>query len=369
MSYHFRISSVFFGIVVIFFCLSCDNQVVNIDISGELINPRTYIIPRSYQYIKIDGREDDPSWEKATFTEDFIDIEGQNIPNQKTRLKMLWDEEFLYIYAHLEEKHIWGTLMNRDTIIFYNNDFEVFVSPSNSNHNYGEIEVNALNTVWDLLLDRPYNTKGNPIFNWNLPELKTAVYIEGTLNNPKDIDQFWSVEMAIPMQALTELKRAPKEKPKVGDQWRINFSRVQWNHDLVDNRYYRKKEKGKYLSENNWVWSPQGVVNMHLPEHWGYIEFGESPKINQPFIHKTDAEMEQIIYALFRKITYGDYKYLRDNPPGKITTIKHRGVDDRRLKITLLNSFTGFDLEVVDRSNGSVYTIDERGYINRPKEQ
>jgi hypothetical protein len=368
MFYHFRISSVFFGIVVILFSFSCNNQAVNIDISGEVINPRTYIIPRADQSIKIDGREDDPSWKKAPFTEDFIDIEGQKIPNQKTRLKMLWDEEFLYIYAHLEEKHIWATLKNRDTIIFYNNDFEVFVSPSNSNHNYGEIEINALNTVWDLLLDRPYNTKGNPIFNWNIQNLKSAVHIEGTLNNPKDTDQYWSVEMAIPMRALTELKRSPGGKPKIGEQWRINFSRVQWDHDLIDNRYYRKKENGKYLRENNWVWSSQGVINMHLPEHWGYIEFAESPKMDQPWIHKTDAEIEQITYALFRKIAYGDYKYLRDNPPGKITPIQLRGLDDRKLKITLLNSYTGFDLEVVDRFNGAVYTIDERGYINRPKD-
>ena len=82
---------------------------VNIDITGEVINPRTYIIPRADQPIIIDGRDDDFSWNKATFTEDFIDIEGQKIPDQKTRLKMLWDEDFLYIYAHLEEKHIWAT--------------------------------------------------------------------------------------------------------------------------------------------------------------------------------------------------------------------------------------------------------------------
>ena len=342
---------------------------VNIDITGELINPRTYIIPRADQPIIMDGRDDDFSWKKATFTEDFIDIEGQKTPDQKTKLKMLWDEDFLYIYAHLEEKHIWATLKNRDTIIFYNNDFEVFISPSNSNHNYGEIEINALNTVWDLLLDRPYNTNGNPIFNWNIRNLKTAVHVEGTLNNPEDLDQYWSVEMAIPMPALIELKRPPKKKPLLGQQWRINFSRVQWDHDLIDNRYYRKKENGKFLRENNWVWSSQGAINMHLPEHWGYIEFVESPEINQQFVHKTDAEIEQIIYALFRKIAYGDNKYLKDNPPGKVIPVQLTGINDRKLKITLLNSFTGFDLAVKDQVSGLTYTIDEKGYLNRPGNQ
>ena len=69
--------------------------------------------------------------------------------------------------------------------------------------------------------------------------------------------------MAIPMRALTELKRSPRGKPEIGEQWRINFSRVQWEHDLIDNRYYRKKKTVK-LRENNWVWSSQGVINMHF---------------------------------------------------------------------------------------------------------
>jgi hypothetical protein len=363
-----RILPLFFrGFVLLF--LSCDHQPLEIDVTGEIISPRTYHIPRAERVLNIDGKDDDPSWQKARFSKDFIDIEGQKIPNQKTRLKMLWDEEFLYIYAHLEEKHIWATLKNRDTIIFYNNDFEVFISPSNSNHNYGEIEINALGTVWDLLLDRPYNTRGNPIFNWNIQGLKSAVFIEGTINDPTDEDEFWSVEMAIPMKALTELKRSPKGKPKVGEQWRINFSRVQWHHDLIDNRYYRKKKDSKFLREDNWVWSQQGVINMHLPEHWGYIEFAESPSPNDQWVHKTDAEIEQITYAVFRKIAFGAHKYLRDIAPGKITPIRLKGAEGRNLKVTLLNTYSGFDLAVKDLDKGTLYTINEKGYISRAEDE
>jgi hypothetical protein len=75
--------------------------------------------------------------------------------------------------------------------------------------------------------------------------------------------------------------------------------------------------------------------------------------------------MEQISYAVFRKIAYGDFKYLRDQAPGQVTPIKLIGSEGRKLKITLLNSYTGFDLELVDQLSGAVYTIDERGYINR----
>lgn len=355
--------------IVLLLIFSCKNQPLSLDIEAEIISPRTYKIPKADEVLMIDGKDDESSWAKAPFSENFIDIEGHKIPDQNTRLKMLWDEEFLYVYALLEEEHIWATLKNRDTIIFYNNDFEVFISPSNSNHNYGEIEINALGTVWDLLLDRPYNTKGNPIFNWNIHNLKSAVNIEGTLNNPNDIDKYWSVEMAIPINALLELKRSSKGQVQIGEQWRINFSRVQWQHDLIDSRYYRKKENEKFLREDNWVWSSQGVVNMHLPEHWGYIEFVESYEKEEPWMHTTDARTEQILYAVFRKIAYGPLNHLKNYPAGEITPIHLVGLEYQKLKVTLLSTYTGFDLALEDLGSGSVYTINERGYINRPQEQ
>ena len=85
MIYDFKNLSTLFEILLILIVLSsfsCNNQYVEIDISGELINPRTYIIPRADQSIKIDGKQEDLSWENAPFTEDFIDIEGLKTPNQ-----------------------------------------------------------------------------------------------------------------------------------------------------------------------------------------------------------------------------------------------------------------------------------------------
>ena len=87
----------------------------------------------------------------------------------------------------MEEKHILGLPKESgyDNIL-QQRFFEVFISPSNSNHNYGEIEINALNTVWDLLLDRPYNTKGILFLTGTYQELKTAVHIEAHINKPTE---------------------------------------------------------------------------------------------------------------------------------------------------------------------------------------
>jgi hypothetical protein len=98
--------------------------------------------------------------------------------------------------------------------------------------------------------------------------LRTAVHVDGTLNEPADTDRGWSVEIAFPWKALAEYAHKPAP-PRPGDEWRVNFSRVQWRHEIVDNAY-RKPPK---IKEDNWVWSPQGAVNMHIPEHWGRVRF------------------------------------------------------------------------------------------------
>ena len=49
----------------------------------------------------------------------------------------------------------------------------------------------------------------------------------------------------------------------------MNFSRVEWRFDPVDGKLVKRPG----VREDNWVWSPMGVVDMHLPERWGYVEF------------------------------------------------------------------------------------------------
>jgi hypothetical protein len=153
-------------------------------------------------------------------------------------------------------------------VIFQDDDFEVFVDPNGDNHEYYEFEINALGTFWDLMLPRPYRDGGRAVDAWEIPGLKSAVQLDGTLNDPRDTDRGWSVELAFPIRVLTEQTRR-YTPPKNGDQWRVNFSRVDWLMQVAD-LGYRKVPDTK---ENNWVWSPQGVIDMHRPETWGYVQF------------------------------------------------------------------------------------------------
>jgi ketosteroid isomerase-like protein len=238
------------------------------------IVPRGYVCCRAEQPPKIDGRLDDAAWQLAPWTEDFVDIEGPRRPKPRlrTRAKMLWDSEYFYLAAELEEPHVWATLTKHDSVIFNDNDFEFFIDPDGDNHQYYEFEINALNTGWDLFLPRPYKDDGRADNGWEMPGLKTAVHVNGTLSNPSDRDTGWTVEIAIPWAALREFAGRPVP-PRDGDQWRIDFSRVEWRHHVVAGKY----ERVPRTAEDNWVWSPTGIVDMHRPERWGFVQFSTRP--------------------------------------------------------------------------------------------
>ena len=128
----------------------------------ESIEPRSYVAHRTAGAIDIDGNLDEPSWQRADWTEPFVDIEGERrpVPSLQTRAKMLWDDEYLYIAADLEEPHVWATIAMRDATIYQENDFEVFIDPDGDTHQYYEFEINALGTEWDLLMVKPYRDGG-----------------------------------------------------------------------------------------------------------------------------------------------------------------------------------------------------------------
>ena len=219
--------------------------------------------PKHYQCLKadkpidIDGKLDEKEWAKAPWTDDFIDIEGPDhaAPKFRTRIKLLWDDTYLYVAAQMEEPDVEAKLTQHDSIIFRDNDFELFLKPLAAESGYFEFEINALNTGWDLYLTKPYREGGRADSSWDSEGLKTAVTVQGTLNHPNDKDTGWTVEIALPWKGFLTRQSVPV--PQSGTVWRANFSRVEW-------KVGQKKE-------DNWVWSPQGVVNMHIPEKWGYL--------------------------------------------------------------------------------------------------
>jgi hypothetical protein len=250
------------------------------DAQGPLSIPPLDLVPESYlcrragSPVSVDGRLEEPAWKAAAWSNPFVDIQGSAQPRPRfaTRMKMIWDDSCLYVGAWLEEPHVWATITRRDEVIFHDPDFEVFIDPDGDNHQYYEFEINAFNTGWDLRLVKPYRDGGPPVDSWDIAGLATAVRVAGTPNDPRDTDSGWCVELAFPWRSLGEFARVPAP-PRIGDVWRINFSRVEWPVEVRNGKYV--KVPGR--SEDNWVWSAQGVVDMHRPEMWGFVQFEGPP--------------------------------------------------------------------------------------------
>lgn len=323
--------------------------------------PLLYTAFKTSEKIKIDGKLDENAWKTAAWSADFIDIEGGKISKYKTNVKMIWDETNLYFYAKLEEPHVWATLKQRDTVIFYNNDFEIFIDPDGDTQNYMEFEMNALNTVWDLLLTKTYREQGNAVDSWNINGLRSAVYVEGSLNDASDKDEYWAVEIAMPWDVLTEV--ALDGKVPKNEFWRINFSRVNWDFDLKNGRYARKTdEKGQFLPEYNWVWSPQGVINMHEPEHWGYVYFADAPQEKKLNVEiPQDEKIRWELYSLYRaqKSYFGKHKkWAKSLENLQKTPIL---IDGKPLKATLELHCAGWNIEAESPFSNKKYLINQEG--------
>jgi hypothetical protein len=233
--------------------------------------PRGYEAPFSTEVLAIDGVLSESAWVQAPRTEPFVDIRGGEYPAPRwsTYAQIAWDDRYLYVGASLEEPHLWATLTERDAIIYHDHDFEVFLDPDGDGLEYFEIEINALGTIFDLLLDRPYSAGGQADIAWDVEGLRSAVHLSGTLNDATDVDRGWTVELAIPWAALGIARPSP------GDVWRVNFSRVHWplRHTL-EGGYVRDAEPSfEVHHEDNWVWSPQGEIDMHIPNRWGRVRF------------------------------------------------------------------------------------------------
>lgn len=255
-------------------------------------NPKSYLCLRAWEPLEIDGILEEYSWMVLPWREDFQDIEGVDNSLKNTKFKMLWDDQYLYIATEFEEEDIWGNIQTRDEMLYIDNCLEIFIDPDNDNYNYYECQINALGTICDLFMKKPYRDgNGAPLVNYNLKGLKVAVNIDGTINNSSDKDKKWVLEIAVPWNSLSEItgRQIP---PMENDQWKINLARVDWDIEKSEKSYKKitDSKTGKIIPEKYYTWSPQGLRNLHFPEMWGLVQF------SYKLAHETPADSILINY-------------------------------------------------------------------------
>jgi len=289
--------------------------------NNEFLNgnfaPPVYLCGRAKQEPKIDGDVFKPFWDDAPKTVAFRDIEGSCRPAPKfeTWAKLLWDEDNLYIGAVLYGSEIWAYVSGRDDVVFFDNDFEFFLDKKGTTHEYFELESNALNTLWDLMLTKPYTDGGTPYDGFNYNGIESAVKICGELNNPNTENKYWSIEFKIPWKSIARYGSA-SDPPKTGDYYRFNFSRVHWQTEVIDGKYVKKinPETGNPFPEDNWVLAPTGVVNIHYPELWAFLCFvddASNASFKIPEVEKIKWELRKLYY-LQREYFEANGKFSKD---------------------------------------------------------
>ena len=227
--------------------------------SQEKFEMKTYICRMPVGGIKIDGFLDEESWQKAVPTENFVEMTtGEKMP-YVTWAKVLWTRGGLYIGFYVQTENIWGTLTGRDAMMWHDNDVEVFLDTDGDGKDYLELEINALNTAYDVHWDLPLGREGKWDIGFNFEGLKHAVQYKGTLNYNRDKDEYWTVEIFFPWYCFLKYKGDAEIPPKPGDKWIINF--------------YRNEYDDSRTKVSDYIWRPHGGRNMHQPELFGELIF------------------------------------------------------------------------------------------------
>src|SRR5258705_12529743 len=234
-----RLSMLFVTIFLTFVITSAQSRVLPV-----------YDVSRTATPVKIDGKLDDPVWNKVAplgeFRQNFDGSPGVT----KTEAKMLYDDHFLYVSFRCADKNIWATMKTRDQHLWLEEVVEVFRQADPQQGSYIELEVNPLGTMLDIyLLDirKPLLYE-----SWNSRKLKWGIQLFGTVDG-KDGDREWTCDIALPMEDVVTARNLP---PRVGDRWRLNLYRVE-----------------KLPTPALLAWSPTFKDDFHIPSRFGEIVF------------------------------------------------------------------------------------------------
>jgi hypothetical protein len=257
-----------------------------------------YTCYRTPQSLSIDGRLDEESWKNAPKSPRFVDL-VTGVPGFfETRMAALWDDDYFYAGFWVEESNVQARLAQRDSFIWTENDVELFIAAPDG---YYEFQINALGTIYEVFyiwqdalkkgafFDRPeFNLLTHKpdvlggfqdamrhgkhprgarwaFMDWDFPGLKTAVFVDGTLNDDRDVDKGWTVELALPWQGMSVLAQGRALPPQDGDVWRMDFSRFEALHYCGVRAH----------PDPGWALNRHGLYDSHVPECFSFIHFSE----------------------------------------------------------------------------------------------
>ncbi len=252
-----------------------------------------------------DGRAAGPEWGRARRTPRFVDMVSGAPAPMATTAAILWNDTALHIAFWAEEPNLIATMTNRDDLLFYENDLEVFIDGGDA---YYELEFNAIGTVYEVFFiwrdayvrggrwDQPrfdlhharthsfggdyernrHNFwQGNhprgtrwAFLDYDLPGVAVHVAADGVPNDPATLDRGWSAEVVIPWASLTDLANGRSLPPKDGDTWGIFMGRFQ-----------QLANRGGGTVTAGWAADAYGVADTHVPDCFTQVVFDRTTRL------------------------------------------------------------------------------------------
>lgn len=219
---------------------------------------KPYVCHRAGGTITIDDKDHPDEWRRAEVIRDWYEPVTNQPARSKSEIRMLWDDECLYMHFVLYDLDLRGTRKKRTEVHCDEDIAELVLRPVADKRSYYEFEVNPANS-W-MALQVADMKKGGLVERsaWE-PGLRTAVHVEGTVNDPTDRDKLFRVVMAVPWKNLA---LAEGKTPKVGEAWSFHGSRYDYSN---------------YLPTSPELSSTVGLsaVNFHLLDEFAPLKFAE----------------------------------------------------------------------------------------------
>ena len=222
-----------------------------------------YKVSRAKGPITVDGKMDEATWKDAE-VESFNYFYRADKPfeKQNSKFRMLWDDDNLYLFYACEDTSLTARETKPDGRPYMDDCAEFFCLPipDSLSFHFG-FEINITKAVYDyVMLYRYYNNRSFFVPGYN-PAFKVEVTYDGTINNEKDKDKMWQMEIAIPWGAFTNFSG----RPRSGAKWA--FQAVRQDRNFVDDRF-------RSTSTLYPIYDIR--LDVHQPNRFGIMEFTDN---------------------------------------------------------------------------------------------
>jgi len=179
--------------------------------------------------------------------------------NDRMQFYTQWDDDYLYFAAHCDDVNVVGKRDGLAQPVYLDDEIEVFLQTDS------EATPKLTSNCWWLAMSvaqgvvfRQGDGRGNgDVWSPAEPRLlgarfRQAIRVQGTLNDPTDVDQGWVVEAAIPWRAMG------RGKPESNEAWGFNVV-----------RHLRGETDGRY----SYIFKATPPETQVQPLTWGRIVF------------------------------------------------------------------------------------------------